>query len=48
MGLVGVKHLLTREIKRSMISKLSDKTGFTDVKLIFRLRVGTLGNVCIK
>ena len=38
----------TLKVLKGIIITLSEKTGFTEVRLIFRLRFGTLGNVCIK
>ena len=43
-----MKSILTLKVLKGIIITLSEKTGFTEVRLIFRLRFGTLGNVCIK
>ena len=43
-----IKSILTLKVLKGIIITLSEKTGFTEVRLIFRLRFGTLGNVCIK
>jgi len=43
-----MKSILTFKVLKGIIITLSEKTGFTKVRLIFRLRFGTLGNVCIK
>ena len=43
-----IKSILTLKVLKGIIITLSEKTGFTKVRLIFRLRFGTLGNVCIK
>jgi hypothetical protein len=43
-----MKSILTLKVLKGIIITLSEKTGFTKVRLIFRLRFGTLGNVCIK
>ena len=43
-----MESILTLMVLKGIIITLSEKTGFTEVRLIFRLRFGTLGNVCIK
>ena len=43
-----MKSILTLKVLKGIIITLSEKTSFTEVRLIFRLRFGTLGNVCIK